>query len=84
MDLVFGTGRVCSGSTHYLFESEDGAPIPADACPINCVINDFLICGQGGEGSFPREEGNHPGAMRHPSKEGNCVRFTIRYQIRVW
>ncbi|MDR1204128.1 MAG: hypothetical protein LBL26_01415 [Peptococcaceae bacterium] len=71
MDVVFGTGRVCSGSAHYLSESEDGAPIPADACPINCVINDFLIRGQGSEGTPPQ-------------KDGGSVRFTVGYQVRVW
>jgi hypothetical protein len=71
MEVVFGTGRVCSGSTHYLSESEDGSPIPADACPINCVINDFLIHGQ-----------ECPGIP--PQKDGKSVRFTVGYQVRVW
>jgi hypothetical protein len=76
LDQVFGTGRVCSQTTHYLSELEDGSPIPADACPINCVINDFLIYGLGNE-SLP------PGVLP-PRKDGKCVRFTVRYQIRVW
>jgi hypothetical protein len=76
MDQVFGTGRVCSKCTHYLFESEDGGLIPADACPINCVINDFLIFGPGNE--------KLPKGVLPPRKDGENVRFTIQYQIRVW
>jgi hypothetical protein len=76
MDQVFGTGRVCSNCAHYLSESEDGSSIPADACPINCVVNDFLIYGLGDE--------SLPDGVQPPRKDGNCVRFTIQFTIRVW
>lgn len=57
MDKVCATGRKCFHDIHYLFETETGLPIPADACPINCVVSNLIIFGVGSEplpkGVFP-------------------------------
>jgi hypothetical protein len=76
MERVFGSGSRCFYGTHCLFESEEGDPIPADASPINCVISHFVIYGVGGETA--------PEGVLPPRKIGNCIYFTIGYQIRVW
>ena len=36
MEKVCASGRKCFHDIHYLFRTETGAPIPSDACPINC------------------------------------------------
>ena len=56
--------------------TETGAPIPSDACPINCVVSNFVICGA-------EKEDCSPGASC-PSRIGDCIVFTVKYKVRVW
>ncbi len=76
MDKVCATGRKCFHDIHYLFETETGLPIPADACPINCVVSNLIIFGVGSE---PLPKGVFP-----PRRVGGCVFFTVQYRVRVW
>jgi len=76
MEKVCATGTKCFHDVHYLFENESGRPIPPDACPINCVVSNFVILGVGDE---PCPHGVNP-----PRRVGLCVIFTVRYRVRVW
>lgn len=76
MEKVCATGTKCFHDIHYLFESESGFPIPADACPINCVVSNFEILGVGPQ--------HCPPGVVAPRRVGNCIVFTVRYRVRVW
>jgi len=76
LEKVCASGTKCFHDIHYLFESETGCPIPADACPINCVVSNFVILGVG--------EDNCPHGVTPPRRVGLCVIFTVRYRVRVW
>lgn len=76
MEKICASGTRCFHDIHYLFESENGCPIPADACPINCVVSNFAICGVGKE---PLRDKQQP-----PRRIGDCVIFTVVYKVRVW
>lgn len=76
MEKVCASGTKCFHDIHYLFEGENGLPIPADACPINCVVSSFAICGVGQE---PLR-----GRVLAPRRVGDCILFTVVYRIRVW
>lgn len=76
MEKVCASGTKCFHDIHYIFENEQGCPIPADACPINCVVCNFKIYGVGQE---PASEG-----VSLPRRVGSCVIFTICYKVRVW
>lgn len=76
MEKVCASGTKCFHDIHYLFETESGRPIPADACPINCVVSNFSILGVGNEPLPPNVFG--------PRRIGDCVFFTVNYKVRVW
>ncbi len=76
MEKVCASGSKCFHDIHYLFETESGCPIPADACPINCVVSNFVICGMDNE--------TLPHGVLGPRRVGNCVMFTVSYRVRVW
>lgn len=76
MEKVCSSGSKCFHDLHYLFETETGRPIPADACPINCVVSNFVIFG------LDDEQCKH--GITPPRRIGNCVVFTVSYRVRVW
>lgn len=76
MEKVCSSGSKCFHDIHYLFETETGRPIPPDACPINCVVSNFDICGLGIDAV--------PEGVLGPRRVGNCVLFTVSYRVRVW
>lgn len=76
MEKVCASGRKCFHDIHYLFRTETGAPIPSDACPINCVVSNFAICGV-------QKEDCPPGTTC-PRRIGDCIVFTVKYKVRVW
>lgn len=76
MEKVCASGTKCFHDIHYLFETEAGIPIPPDACPINCVVSNFVIFGVGND-KCPHEK-------TAPRRVGNCVVFTVSYRVRVW
>lgn len=76
MEKVCATGTKCFHDIHYFFEDERGCPIPVDACPINCVVSNFVILGAGDEPC--------PHGVTAPRRVGLCVIFTVRYRVRVW
>lgn len=76
LEKVCASGTKCFHDIHYLFEAEDGCPIPADACPINCVVSNFAIFGVGDE--------DLPHGILGPRRVGGCIVFTVTYKVRVW
>lgn len=80
MEKVCSSGTKCFHDIHYLFETESGRPVPADACPINCVVSHFEILGTGSQCSHKDEHKEISG----PRRIGACIVFTVRYRVRVW
>lgn len=76
MEKVCASGSKCFHDIHYLFEMENGLPIPADACPINCVVSNLVIFGVGDE--------KLPPGVSPPRRIGGCIVFTVSYRVRVW
>lgn len=76
MEKVCASGSKCFHDIHYLFRTEAGRPVPSDACPINCVVSNFAICGVGKE--------DCPPGTSCPRRIGDCIVFTVRYKVRVW
>lgn len=76
MEKVCASGTKCFHDIHYLFETEAGTSIPVDACPINCVVSNFVIFGVCDE-KLP------PGVLP-PRRIGDCIVFTVSYRVRVW
>ncbi|MDD2433027.1 MAG: hypothetical protein PHX01_04920 [Clostridia bacterium] len=76
MEKVCASGSKCFHDIHYLFQTEKGCPISSDACPINCVVSNFVICGVGGEPCPP--------GVSRPRRAGECIIFTVKYKVRVW
>jgi hypothetical protein len=76
MEKVCASGSKCFHDIHYLFQTEKGCPIPSDACPINCVVSNFVICGVGCEPCPP--------GVSSPRRAGDCIIFTVKYKVRVW
>ena len=74
-EIVCASGRKCFHDIHYLFETETGAPVPADACPLNCIANNLVIIGV----NAPVPPGGFP-----PRRVGNCVIFVVQYRVRVF
>lgn len=74
-EKVCASGRKCFHDIHFLFESENGAPVPADACPINCVASNLKIIGV----DTPVPPGGFP-----PRRVGDCIVFTVKYRVRVF
>lgn len=75
LEKVCATGTKCYHDIHYLFESDTGLPIPADACPLNCVVNNLVIIGV----DIPVPPGGFP-----PRRVGDCIIFTVQYRVRVF
>lgn len=75
MEKICASGTKCFHDIHYLFETERGCPIPADACPVNCVVTNFVICGV----CDPLPHG-----VLGPRRVGDCIVFTVQYKVRVW
>lgn len=75
LEKVCSSGTKCFHDIHYLFESETGMDIPADACPINCIANNLAIVGV----DIPVPPGGFP-----PRRVGDCIVFTVRYRVRVF
>lgn len=75
MEKVCASGRKCFHDIHYLFENEEGRPIPADACPFNCNVCNFNILGV----TAPVPPGGFP-----PRRVGDCIIFVVQYKVRVW
>jgi len=76
MEKVCASGSKCFHDVFYLFKTENGCPVPADACPINAVVSNFCICGVGNEPCPPR--------VLPPRRLGDCIMFTVRFKVRVW
>ncbi len=76
LEKVCASGTKCFHDIHYLFEDERGCPIPADSCPINCVVSNFTIFGVGNE---PLRDG-----IEAPRRVGECIVFNVAYKVRVW
>jgi len=74
-EKVCASGRKCFHDIHYLFESDTGIPIPADACPLNCIANSLVIVGV----NVPVPPGGFP-----PRRVGNCIIFVVQYRVRVF
>jgi len=75
LEKVCASGTKCFHDVHYLFETETGVAIPADACPLNCIANNLVIIGV----NVPVPPGGFP-----PRRIGNCIVFTIQYRVRVF
>lgn len=75
LEKVCASGTKCFHDIHFLFESVTGRPIPADACPINCVVTNLQIVGV----DIPVPPGGFP-----PRRVGNCIIFVVRYVVRVF
>jgi len=75
LEKVCASGIKCFHDVHYLFETDTGDPIPADACPINCIANNLAIIGV----NVPVPPGGFP-----PRRVGNCIVFTVQYRVRVF
>jgi hypothetical protein len=75
MEKVCASGQKCFHDIHYLFETDAGAPIPTDACPINCIASNLRIIGV--NAPVP------PGGCG-PRRVGDCIVFTVRYRVRVF
>lgn len=75
LEKVCASGRKCFHDVHYLFETEAGTPIPADACPLNCIANNLVIIGV----NVPVPPGGFP-----PRRVGDCIIFTVAYRVRVF
>lgn len=87
MEKVCASGSKCFHDIHYLFLSEGGAPIPADACPINCVVSNFIIYGVNGgvnEAGLEHHKPKPDPEPVAPHRIGDCVYFTVGYRVRVW
>lgn len=76
MEKVCASGSKCFHDVYYLFQTECGNPVPADACPINAVVSNFVVCGVGCEPCPPR--------VLPPRRVNDCVLFTVKYKVRVW
>lgn len=76
LEKVCASGTKCFHDVHYLFEMENGRPIPPDACPINCVVCSFMIYGI--------DDGKLPPGVLGPRRVGGCIVFTVGYRVRVW
>lgn len=75
LEKVCASGTKCFHDVHYLFETETGDPIPADACPLNCIANNLAIIGV----NVPVPPGGFP-----PRRVGGCIVFTVAYRVRVF
>jgi len=74
-EKVCASGTKCFHDIHYLFETETGLPIPADACPINCIASNLVIIGV----NVPVPPGGFP-----PRRVGDCIIFVVQYRVRVF
>ncbi len=75
MEKVCASGQKCFHDIHYLFKTDAGVPVPADACPINCIASNLKIVGV--NAPVP------PGGFA-PRRVGDCIIFTIQYKVRVF
>lgn len=76
MEKICASGSKCFREIHYLRQTGKGCPIPPDACPINCVVSNFVICGTGCAACPP--------GVLPPRRVGDCILFTVKYKVRVW
>ena len=76
LEKVCASGRKCFHNIHYLFEDENGRPIPPDACPVNCIVSNFFI--------YATDGNPCPPGFLPPRRVGDCICFTVHYRVRVW
>lgn len=72
MDAVCACGEKCFHEANYLFEDTEGKPIPPEACPISCIVNNLKLKTD----KIIRVPGKVPGSL-------GCFRLSGCYDVRV-